>query len=200
MEQTETRRERHKQQRLERIREAAWQLFSTQGYEATTVRQIAEQADVSPATVILHAGDKAELLLLVFHDAIAQRLGVPAHEDGAPLDVALLRQLQPFLHFYGEYPELSRAFCREFLYGKNRWQEQEIQQAQRFIAHLAGIIDGYRRRGELRRDTDPTLLAELVFGLYQGLLQSWFCGAIAFESLEPRLAQQFRWQLEVHRA
>lgn len=197
---TESRRERHKQQRLERIKAAAWHLFSTQGYEDTTVRQIAEEADVSAATVILHAGDKAELLMRVFHDAIAERIQPPQVTDDTPLDVLMLRQFQPFLNFYAEYPELARDFSREFLYGKSRWQEQEIQQAGRFIEHLAKLIEGCRGRGELRQDTDPTLLAELFFSLYQAALQTWFCGALSFDAMQAQLVRQFHWQAEVHRA
>lgn len=196
---TESRRERHKQQRLERIKAAAWHLFSTQGYEATTIRQIAEEADVSAATVIQHAGDKAELLMLVFHDAIAERIRPSTVKDNAPLDVLMLRQFQPFLHFYAEYPELARDFSREFLYGKSRWQEQEIQQAEHFIKHLAKLIEGCRERGEVRQDADPTVLAELFFSLYQAALQTWFCGAMTFDDMQAQLARQFHWQAKVHR-
>lgn len=199
MTQSGSRRDRHKQQRLERIKQAAWELFSIQGYDATTVRQIAEQADVSAATVIQHAGDKAELLLLVFHEAIGERiktLHVPAN---APLDVTMLGIFQPFLDFYREHPELSRAFSREFLYGKSRWQDQEIQQAEQFMGFLAEIIEVFRARGEVRPDADPVLLGQLFFLLYQAALQVWFCGAMPFAEMEQHLAQQFKWQAEVHR-
>ncbi|PJI51941.1 TetR family transcriptional regulator, partial [Methylobacterium radiotolerans] len=46
-----TRRDRHKQERLDRIRAAAWDLFRMQGYEPTTIRQISERADVAVGTV-----------------------------------------------------------------------------------------------------------------------------------------------------
>lgn len=44
-----------------RIRDAAIGLFAEQGYAATTVRQIAAAARVSPALVIHHFGDKESL-------------------------------------------------------------------------------------------------------------------------------------------
>lgn len=196
----ETRRERHKQERLGRIKDAAWQLFSAQGYEATTVRQIAEQADVSAATVIQHAGDKAELLLLVFHEAIGTRIQTLHVPQDAPLDVTMLEIFRPFLGFYREHPDLSRTYMREFLYGRNRWQEQEIQQAERFLDFLAQVVEGLRRRGDLRPDTDARQTAELFFLLYQAALQVWCCGAMSFEEMERHLARHFAWQARVHRA
>lgn len=44
-----------------RIREAALQLFAARGFDATTVRQIAAAAHVSPALVIRHFGSKPAL-------------------------------------------------------------------------------------------------------------------------------------------
>ncbi|SEJ93366.1 transcriptional regulator, TetR family [Deinococcus reticulitermitis] len=195
-----SRRERHKHERLDRIKAAAWALFSTQGYESTTIRQIAERADVAPATVILHAGDKAELLLLVFHDVIAKRIQPPETTSELPLPQTLLELLRPFIRFYGDYPELARAFFREFLYGKNRWQEQETRQAQAFLALLSQLIEARCRSGELKEGTDAELLAQTVFALYQTALQGWSCGALPLSEIESTLERQFIWLMEVHRA
>lgn len=41
-----------------RIRGAAMELFATEGFKSTTVRAIAERADVSPALVVHHYGSK----------------------------------------------------------------------------------------------------------------------------------------------
>src|SRR4051794_14435605 len=48
----------------ERIRVAAWDLFTTAGYDATTTSAIAKRAGVAAGTVFLHASDKADLLFL----------------------------------------------------------------------------------------------------------------------------------------
>jgi len=45
------------------IRDSATQLFATQGFAATGVREIAERAGVDPALVIRHFGSKAALFL-----------------------------------------------------------------------------------------------------------------------------------------
>ena len=54
-------------ERAGRVTEAAWDLFRTQGYEATSVREIAAAAGVSVGTVA-NAGGKAQLFLTTLSD------------------------------------------------------------------------------------------------------------------------------------
>jgi AcrR family transcriptional regulator len=84
-----SRRERKKQRTRALIRETAWELFAADGYETTTIKAIAEAADVAPRTVTLHFPAKDDLLFAdddVFDaDRLAERLaqrpaGEPALE------------------------------------------------------------------------------------------------------------------------
>lgn len=59
-----------------RIREAAIDLFAEAGYAATSVRQIAERAEVSPGLVIQRFGDKASLRRACDDEVIPQLLRV----------------------------------------------------------------------------------------------------------------------------
>ena len=66
------RRERNKGEKLKRIRAAAKRLFSDQGFERTTTRQIANEADIGTGTLFLYAKTKEELLVLVFQEDMVQ--------------------------------------------------------------------------------------------------------------------------------
>src|SRR5262245_44638568 len=68
-------RARKKRDKLERLRAAAWELFATKGFDATTTREIAERAGVATGTLFLYAKDKPDLLFLV------HGLGEPVFED-----------------------------------------------------------------------------------------------------------------------
>ncbi|RLA14051.1 MAG: hypothetical protein DRQ60_07050, partial [Gammaproteobacteria bacterium] len=57
-----SRRERRRLEIRERIVETAFLLFETQGYEATTVTEIAEQADIAYGTLFQHFPSKLDLL------------------------------------------------------------------------------------------------------------------------------------------
>lgn len=56
----------------EQIRAAAWELFTTVGFEAATTQAIAKRAGVAAGTVFLHASDKEDLLFLVMHDRLSE--------------------------------------------------------------------------------------------------------------------------------
>jgi TetR/AcrR family transcriptional regulator, regulator of autoinduction and epiphytic fitness len=65
------RRQRRARQTRQRILEAAADLFTAQGYAATTIQQIADHADVAWQTVYAVFGTKAAVLSAVFDVAVA---------------------------------------------------------------------------------------------------------------------------------
>jgi AcrR family transcriptional regulator len=78
----------------ERLQDAAWQLFAENGYENTTVAQIAERAGLNRATFFRHFADKREILFggeevigTAFTDAVAS----------APAEAQLIDRLEAAL-------------------------------------------------------------------------------------------------------
>ena len=66
------RREREKQELRQRILDAARELFVTHGYEAVTMRKIAEKIEYSPTALYFHFEDKTALIrALCEHDFLA---------------------------------------------------------------------------------------------------------------------------------
>ncbi|GAA1823622.1 hypothetical protein GCM10009750_02720 [Agromyces salentinus] len=113
------RRERNKQQKLERITAAATELFSAHGVDEVTTQQIADRADVGAGTLFLYARSKAELLLLVhnvkFADAI--ETGVAAASGlSDPID-ALMAIVRPIVECNRVQIENGRTYLRELVFG-----------------------------------------------------------------------------------
>jgi AcrR family transcriptional regulator len=64
-------RERSKARRRAAIVRAAYELFAERGYDATTVADIAEAAEVSPRTVAMYFPAKQDIALSRFTDGVA---------------------------------------------------------------------------------------------------------------------------------
>ena len=79
-------RERSKLKRRLAIERAALELFADQGYESTTLAQIAERADVAPRTIALYFASKIDLVLSR-REAASTRLAelIDQRPDGEPL-------------------------------------------------------------------------------------------------------------------
>ena len=70
------RRERKKAETKHKLIEVATELFWRKGYEETSVTEITETADVSPATFYLHFESKADIALIQFSEWLARFIAV----------------------------------------------------------------------------------------------------------------------------
>jgi TetR/AcrR family transcriptional regulator, cholesterol catabolism regulator len=184
------RRERQKLDKRDRIQRAAWELFASVGYDATTTKQVAARADVASGTLFLYARDKEDLLCLVMHDRIAA--AVDARFETLPRAAPLLDQLMHVFRgvflMYGEHPAVAAAFVRVFpgADGPNGQRVGALTFA--FLHRLAGLVHERQARGEIAADVEPLRAASNVFWLYYGALMSWISGYISLEAaLDPGL-------------
>ncbi|MCP2262182.1 transcriptional regulator, TetR family [Streptoalloteichus tenebrarius] len=114
----ESRRERKKQQVRNQLVEAAIRLFGEQGYERTTVAQIAAAADVATKTFFNHFGSKEDVLFVDSGRHAEIALGVIADRgpDESPADL-LLRLYEAMREDFlaqsaARDPELMRSYAR----------------------------------------------------------------------------------------
>src|ERR1700733_4952651 len=87
-------RERKKQQTREKIARVALELFAEQGYDETTLAEIAEAADVAPRTIFAYFESKDDILLCgerSFLDDLKRRL------DERPEGTTTVDALREFL-------------------------------------------------------------------------------------------------------
>ncbi|MFE0174478.1 TetR/AcrR family transcriptional regulator [Streptomyces sp. NPDC059002] len=101
-------RERKKLKTRVAIREATYRLIQEQGYEATTVEQIAEAAEVSPSTVFRYFPTKEDIVLTDEYDPLLE-----TELRERPADEPIVESLRHVLRRavglgFVEEPEVSR--------------------------------------------------------------------------------------------
>jgi len=189
-----TRRALAKQQTRAKVLAAARELFSTQGYEGATIRDIAAAAGMSTGAVFANFADKSELFreIMVADLAALEEAMVEAASRGRAVDDALLKIFSAGYAFYKSQLPLARA-----AFGMS-WSCEDGQ-AIRGIAHVQQIVDliGEQlalgvERGELSQECEIKLRSQMLFDNYLANYPQAVFGGWSLEALQARSRDQIR--------
>ncbi|WP_436847658.1 TetR/AcrR family transcriptional regulator [Streptomyces avermitilis] len=101
-------RERKKLKTRIAIRDATYALIQEQGYDATTIEQIAERAEVSPSTVFRYFPTKEDIVLTDEYDPVIEK-ELAARPADEPWTESLRHSVHKAIGFgFTEEPDVSR--------------------------------------------------------------------------------------------
>lgn len=167
------RRERNKQEKIARIRRAARVLFARHGVDGTTIRQIAEAADIGLGTMFSYAANKEDLLVSIFRDEVGQAVErAIASVPDQPLIEQVLHVFGAIIVHHQKSLGLARVFVREtpFIDGGRHGVRGFLVD---LLDGLEGLVERAKARGELRADVPSRALARNLFGLFFQQLLIW---------------------------
>lgn len=156
------RRERNKQQKLDRITAAASELFAEHGVEDVTTQQIADKADIGTGTLFLYAKTKGELLLLVQNAHYAEALErgrADAESTPEALD-AVMAIVRPIVECNRVQVGNGRIYLREMVFGDP--SEPHHGQALSIVAQTEEAIAAVLTKRHVVSDGDAEKLAHIV--------------------------------------
>ena len=183
-------RERNKRAKRHRIVAAAAELFETQGFRATTAREISRRADIGTGTLFNYVRDKHELLFLVFEAGAARRLDRIDATVARKRDVVagLMAIFGPFLEFYAERPDLSRHFARELFFRRSEDTHGMAILNARLVGSVRGVLQRGLDSGRLRSDLCIADAVRVVMAQYGFWIQSWLgVESSAYAEVRPGL-------------
>ena len=156
------RRERNKQQKLDRITAAARELFAERGVDEVTTQEIADQADIGAGTLFLYAKTKGELLLLVQNSAYADALvqGRSATDSIPDVLDAVMAIVRPVVECNRQQVDNGRTYLREILFGDP--EEPHHRDALDLTVQTERAIADVLRRDERTSSGDAVALAHIV--------------------------------------
>lgn len=156
------RRERNKQEKIERITAAARELFAHRGVDDVTAQEIAEKADIGAGTLFLYARSKGELLLLVQNSTYAEALeqGRSAAEAVPGVLDALMAIVTPVVACNRKQVDNGRTYLREIVFGDP--EEPNHRDALTLTAQTEGALAGVLQRDGTTTSQDAAALAHIV--------------------------------------
>ena len=167
-----------REQRIDKILEAARQVFCEKGYEQTAVAEIAARMDVVEGTVFKYFATKRELLLKVLEHWYDEISGDLARDltDVSDLRERLRIVIHDHLRVVRDYPLLCRLMFRE-IRGEEDYHSSTLHQKnRRYTRFLTEIVAEGSADGTFRAGTSPTLTRDLVFGAIEHLTWTYICG------------------------
>ncbi|TDD70838.1 TetR/AcrR family transcriptional regulator [Actinomadura rubrisoli] len=167
-------RQRQAQQTRAAILDAAEQQFSAHGYVRTRLKDVAEQAGVSLATVKLAFGTKIDLLLGLWHRTLAG-----GTDDQAPVadrpwmraalqaddPAAKLRQVAANSAMIKQRTAALARIITAAAAADDTAAELQAQMSREFYANQHSIIEDLHRRGQLHPELTVTQATDILFTL-----------------------------------
>lgn len=170
-------RQRNKAAKRERIRLAALKLFSEQGYESTTMRQVAREANVALGTLSLYATDKRDLSLLAFNQRIGaattRAAGAAGRKERSNLEERLVTFFAVFYREFSRNLTLGRIFLQLNYYASGMNGADYLELRARVAAEIEALVKDARRRGEVCSVEADDLIARHFFYVFSAAVRWW---------------------------
>lgn len=175
------RREAKKQEKTLRIEAAARASFADAGYEATTTRAIAEQAEIAVGTLFTYFPNKRALLFHIVRGDLERAVDdafahLPAVPPADPVD-ALLSIFAAIYRVYEADERMAKAFVKEALFAadvsSDRVGTELAAWTFSFIARLGKVVEEWRSDGIVGSHVDSPTAGFQAFSHYYFALVSW---------------------------
>jgi len=186
-----SRREIRRDKRRTRIRDAAFELFERQGFEATTIDQIAALADVGKGTFFNYFPTKQNVLTDYYTRLSAEFINNAENiktGNAQKRFAKLFHSIETTLRREGQmvdvlYPEV-------FKQPKLIALDEDIEE--RVSVLYAGWLEADKDKKKLRDDFDTALAVRLIFDIWSATLRNWIEADKSFS-----LAEELNRKLEL---
>jgi len=173
-----TRREKEKAIRQEEIIDTAERLFFSQGYDNTTMEDIAREAEFSKRTLYKYYQSKNELCLaIIIRRLVLLRKNFEeiAQLPGSKSLDKLLKIKNHFLSFITDYPMFEKAILT-YRYHKIECDKESsvlrdsVVENVRITNILVQLIEEGKNDGSIHEDIDASIIGNALWGQVTGIL------------------------------
>lgn len=164
-----------------RIRAAARALFEERGFDAATLRAIAERAGMGASSIYRHVRSKHELLVLELAELQEEAwLDFRRHDNRSTATrVRVQKFFQSQHELLARHPDLTVIAFRATTYPDSRVSTRVLALNDRTIGLLAEILQGGRAHGDLDPRVDVLTAARTLFHGAMGARISWANGLLS---------------------
>ncbi len=166
-----SRRSRKKEQTRRGIFSAAMKLFADRDYDAVTIEDICERADVAKATFFLHFPNKAALLT-EFNERMTANLQRRLEDVSGSAEDKLRFMVDALVDDWEENAEIMRKMVREFL-NQPSLPEAATEANAGILDLITDIVREGQRVGEFGGKVAPELVAAALVASWGSFISAW---------------------------
>jgi TetR/AcrR family fatty acid metabolism transcriptional regulator len=162
------------------ILDAAVRVFARQGFHATRVSDIADEAGVAYGLVYHYFRSKDEVLNELFVERWSLLLTAIEEADrtGGPHRVRLAAVASFIIDSYRHDPELMKVIIVEVTRAANSFGQTHLAEIRRAYESIAKIVADGQEAGEFRSDIAPLFASMSFYGAIEQLLSGWIFDVI----------------------
>jgi TetR/AcrR family transcriptional regulator, fatty acid metabolism regulator protein len=162
------------------ILDAAVRVFARQGFHATRVSDIADEAGVAYGLVYHYFRSKDEVLNELFVERWSLLLAAIEEADRAGSDPReKLGAVATFIfESYRHDPDLMKVIIVEVTRAANSFGQTHLEEIRRAYESIARIVAEGQERGVFRLDVDPLFASMAFYGAIEQLLSGWIFDTI----------------------
>ncbi len=168
---------------IDSLTDVALRVFAERGYDGASMDDVARAAGITKASIYHHVSGKEALLergLGRALDALFAILDEPAARDGRAtgrLRHIIGRVAETTMHLL---PELTVLFR---IHGASKSERDAVDRRRAFDRIVTDIIAQAQRDGDVRDDLEPRLVARLIFGMSNSVVEWYRRGSLTREAI-----------------
>jgi TetR/AcrR family fatty acid metabolism transcriptional regulator len=162
------------------ILDAAIRVFARQGFHATRVSDIADEAGVAYGLVYHYFSSKDEVLNELFLERWSLLLAAIEETDrtGATPREKLGAVATFIFDSYRHDPDLMKVIIVEVTRAANSFGRTHLEEIRRAYESIAKIVEDGQAAGAFRGDVAPDFASMAFYGAIEQLLSGWIFGVI----------------------
>ena len=158
---------------LESVLGGAVKVFNERGYDGTSMEDLSRELGITKSAIYHHVASKEELLRLATGRALDGLFAVL--DEISALDAPAVTRLEELtrrsvLLLVAELPFVTLLLR---VRGNTTVERQALARRRSFDAAVADLVTQARDEGDLRPDVDPVLVARLLYGMINSVVE-WY--------------------------
>ena len=159
----------------QKIIQAAIEVFGKNGFQNSSIAEIARKADVADGTIYQYFKNKEDLFFAIPSEKtkeFCQELEL--HLQGITGSVNKMRKfIWYYLYFFQENPEYARTLMLEMRVSKGFTKSRTYSSLREFTNKALDIIKEGQEEGAIRKDVSIYLIRQLLLGILEHMVTRW---------------------------